>query len=316
MGDNIQKNNNVMPNTGVIISREKGVWIIEWPTTPLSAETFRVIRGHFLTRRDYGPNSTANISDEIRLLAPTDQILAIRSIVIKEKIIKNYWRMNNEIKRIASEYHRGEDDILALSSKWDFPPLTLMHGILLHLYPQKKKTIYMAFRGKGSAETKHADIAAARKEFSTRDQEQLTIADINDAESLFNQRLAAEKSYANEMTFVEWFRGHGVGIRTQEDMVAEQVRDLGRAVLTPDILFTDDVVVNGISCAWIDYKDYIGTTIAFLAKSNRDQAAKYIKKWGPGALAYHRGIVSDLVTIIPNDCQLLDVRVFPINLKK
>lgn len=89
----------------------------------------------------------------------------------------------------------------------------------------------------------------------------------------------------------------------------EQVEKFGRAVITPDLLFLDEVYINGVRVHWIDYKDYIGTKIHFLFSSNSGQSGKYTEKWGTGALCYHRGYVEGLV--IPG-ASLLDARSLPV----
>jgi len=89
--------------------------------------------------------------------------------------------------------------------------------------------------------------------------------------------------------------------------------EYGRAVATPDILFEDEVYINDHRVHWIDYKDYAGTRIDFLYKSNVNQAERYGRRWGPGALCYRWGYLESLS--IPMALPL-DARALPIKFQK
>lgn len=218
------------------------------------------------------------------------QLISIRNVTVKHKIIKSYGRMNARIGRITKEY--ATTDILTLSRKHDFPPLSLLRGIFLQRY--SARNIYGVFAARDPPESL----------LHGRDLAQFKLADANDAESAIHQRQIAERAAAAEAAFVAFFVAQGIGLTTQDALTVEQEAQYGRAVLTPDILFTDEVYINGARVYWIDYKDYIGTDKTFLHVSNSAQAAKYHAKWGPGGLAYRRSYIAGVV--IPH-AQMLDV---------
>ncbi len=210
-----------------------------------------------------------------------DQALSIRNVVLKDKIIRSHPRMNSQIAEIAKKYQDGAS-ILDLSSKYDFPPVNLLRGIFLHL-GMSKHLVYDIFANKINS-----------TELVGRNMEQFRLAEENDAESIINQNRIATLAQNNENLFIAYFQALGIGIKTQNQLVEEQTAEFGRAVITPDILFTDVVYINGERVHWIDYKDYIGSNISFLYRSNAEQAARYAKHWGPGALCYRRSFVSSL----------------------
>jgi hypothetical protein len=266
---------------------------ITWDNRPVPAAIYdRIVRRVNVTH-DYAPMSRsrsrdwavfiANLNKEHSAAVTLEQVMAIRNVALKDKIIKNYHRMNMVIAKVAAAYEAG-NGILALSLAYDFPPANLLRGIFLHL-GYDASSMHAVFANKGNPADK----------LSGRDLEQYRLAEKNDAESTFNQQLVARIAADNERALVDFFRGLGVGVTTQDDLVAAQVAKHGRAILTPDLLFREPVFINGIRCYWIDYKDYIGTTTNFLYTSNKKQAAKYAAEWGPGAMCFHRAYVNGVV---------------------
>lgn len=228
-----------------------------------------------------------------------DQAISVRNIAVKDKIIKNYARMNQKISSIRAEYDSGVD-ILSLSFKHDFPPLNLLRGIFINKgYPVDE--VYEVFTNKTDPKIL----------FNGRDLKQYLCAEKNDAESILKQKKIADIAAKNEMAIVEFFKSIGCNLQTQDDLTKNQISEFGRAIITPDILFIDDVYINGIKVKWLDYKDYIGTPIEFLYASNAKQSLRYAKKWGRGAVCFHHAYTEGL--IIPGSL-LLDARSLPIKL--
>lgn len=277
---------------------------ITWINNPLDAAAYTKIVHWIKSTADWslkGPDSpaivkfTAEINHATGSTVTASQVVACRNILLKQKIIHGYTRVNMQIPKIAAEY--AKSSILALSTRYDFPPLSLLRGILI-TRGYNESALYKIFANKTEP-----DILAKR------DLAQFQLATRNDAESTFNQQMAAKVAADNENTVVAFMRSLGIHCKTQDDLTAVQMELYGRPVLTPDILFIDQVWINGTRVHWIDYKDYIGTNVGFLYKSNSKQAAKYAAEWGPGAMCYHRGYVSGLE--IPKAI-LLDATALPI----
>lgn len=249
-------------------------WRIIWDNVVVPVGVFNAIKSYVYKSRDY----TADIRP---LLAhtgdtPVDTVSNIRNQIIKMKIISNYNRQNAIVDRLVEEYATAS--ILELARKYDFPPLSLLRNILLNSGEYSSKEIYEIFTGK------------APDRLSGRDAQQFKLAAANDVlvDDGKNARVAEEA----EARFVETFRELGIGLRTQAELAAEQIAEHGRAIITPDILFTDEVHINGIRVHWIDYKDYVLTSIPFLFQSATKQGNKYVAKFGPGAICYARGVVA------------------------
>ena len=282
---------------------------IVWKNNPIPDEVFMKIYRWVKKSTDYSPLNQRKLmkmrafvnelNNTYACDVTLDSAISIRNIVLKDKIIKGYSRMNGKIAEIAAKYASGVG-ILALSKEYDFPPLNLLRGIFLQM-GMSASEMYAVFANKENP----------KSALSGHDLAQFKLALANDAESIINIQKIAKIGADNEDTVVKFFQSLGIGLKTQEELTREQIEKHGRAVITPDILFTTPVYINGTEVKWIDYKDYVGTTIHFLYSSNSDQAKRYHNKWGPGALCYHHGFVSGMTI---NSTLMLDARALPINL--
>jgi hypothetical protein len=273
------------------VSKREGRIDITWPEEYISAGMYAKIRNATLRETNYKRlegRKLAEFRQFVRTLESVyeckisiDVAQSIRNVVLKDKIIRGYGKMNQLISRISGEY--STQSIVELSAKYDFPPLNLLRGILLfrRFAPAK---IYDIFAGRQSPDGV----------LTGRNLQQYELALRNDAEASFNQREVAKVAAENEAAVVCVFNSVGIGMKTQDDLVREQMREHGRAVATPDILFTEPVYINGVRTHWIDYKDYTATEVPFIFNSNVDQASRYVEKWGPGVLAYRCGVIAGL----------------------
>jgi fructose-specific phosphotransferase system component IIB len=288
------------------------IFDIKWKTTPIDQRVYGKIARWVRRRTDYsrfGKQQMLQLKQFLREINTTyntnvslEQAISLRNIVVKDKIISNYARMNQSITTILRLYEHGAD-ITKLSLDFDFPPLNLLRGILLQK-GYSATIIFDVFSGR----------ASAKKSLSPRDFIQYNNALQHDAESYINQEKIAQIAAENETAVVEFFRETvGISLQTQEELTAEQMKESGRAVITPDVLFRDTVFINGKRVYWLDFKDYIGTEIKFLYKSNSNQAARYVEKWGEGVLCYAHSYVEGMT--IPKT-QLLDVGELPIKLQR
>lgn len=260
---------------------------IDWPAQPISADIYLALRDYFWASNTYGHLSVSEmqkIIENARAKAPADISLdaafSIYHLTIKAKIMSGWRRMNNSIGRIGSAYDNGVD-ILILSAKYDFPPLNLLRGILLRHY--SSKDIYRVFR----------EMTSAKDILRPRDLIQFKKAAANDADSIIDAQLIADKAQENENKFIKWVQQWPARpvMRTQNDLVLEQVAEFGRAIITPDLLFDEPVFINGKRVHWIDFKSYVGCDAQFIARSNQRQVERYTQKWGPGALCFQLGFV-------------------------
>lgn len=286
----------------------KRLFYFDWPNKPIEYKAYRAMFAYFWKSTDYSPISatrgreiasyTNKVNKQFAAGLSLEQSCSIHHIVMKEKVIRGYSRMNNNITKMTEEYDSGTD-IVKLSKDYDFPPLNLLRGILLNKNADSS-IVYDIFANKSDP----------AKLLHGRDLTQFKKAINFDAESIFNQQEIARKAAVNEDKFVEYFRKLGVRLKTQEQLTKHQIVTHGRAVITPDLLFLDDVYINGTHVQFIDFKSYIGTDVNFIFDSNLKQAARYAHKWGVGAICYQLGYVNGLTLngAIPMDGSIINVK--------
>jgi hypothetical protein len=242
---------------------------VTWHVDTIPRKVYDTIVEYVEQSSDY----TYNINPLVAKLpdVPVDAINSIRGNAIKAKIIAGYARQAKMLPRLTAEYTR--DGILAVATRWDFPPLNLLRNILTASGRYSGRDLKGIFTG-----------SAAPSALSAYDHEQFKLAAANDI--MIGDAASAEAAQSAEDTFADKLRELGFSIKTQAELTEEQMRDHGRAVITPDILFTEHVIINGARVHWIDFKNYVATDIKFLKLSNAKQAARYTAQWGPGAICY------------------------------
>merc|ERR1712086_443813 len=92
-----------------------------------------------------------------------------------------------------------------------------------------------------------------------------------------------------ELVVQRFLVSKGVTFVTQKQLEAEQERDFGAPVLTPDFLILDELIVNGQAVKWLDAKAFYGANTSLNIKRVRKQMSKYIEHWGSGAIMFLQG---------------------------
>lgn len=135
------------------------------------------------------------------------------------------------------------------------------------------------------------------------------IAEKNDSENTTTYKQILIDSNLFENKLVKWIHETypNIKFKTQEELVKEQTTKFGKPFSTPDILFNEPILIKVKTneneeitqlIRWIDAKNYTLVKIPFIMQSIHKQADKYLKNYGPGALAFHYGKVNDIH--IPN----------------
>lgn len=125
----------------------------------------------------------------------------------------------------------------------------------------------------------------------------------NDPENPTTFKIIFDKARDYEIEVEEALKETGVFFKTQEDLTKEQIEIYGRAVLTPDFYFPDPVTIivshpdgsiTDHKINWIDVKNFMFLGASFITKSIKEQAEKYVKEFGSGALLFHYGFVNSV----------------------
>ncbi|CAK4640870.1 unnamed protein product [Aphanomyces euteiches] len=238
----------------------------------LKKETFRRLKYQQVTR----------VESYLNMLPITTNVtLNLRKQLLRMSLLVNTHRVKRNKYLILSEYERGKS-LIDLSNIHNYPPVSLMR-IILEARGMSPKAIKIAL--------------AAPGDLTPRDNNELKRAQQNDSIHR-NDPLLERPEYSVtslETTLMHYFLSKGIRLRTQSELAIDQEKVYGRPVISPDLLFLDPVLINGVPVRWVDAKNYYGAHIVnkrLIAK----QLESYVKEWGPGAVVFGMGY-SDMMSI-------------------
>lgn len=112
------------------------------------------------------------------------------------------------------------------------------------------------------------------------------------------QQQRSQLAQVAEDAFIEHFSRQGFNFATEVQQ-RQQAKHLGqRATHTPDMKFTSPVMICGLPCNWLEFKDYFGfPDNPFVSSSEKRQLKKYVLALGPGAVVYSLGFQSNYPNI-------------------
>ena len=208
-----------------------------------------------------------------------EQALSLRAALNQEKSVYSHSKLMRRSNEISRRYDSGES-VIALSKRFDAPPVNTFRAILT---------------GRGWTKTRIKDTLNKNpSKLNQRDREQFELAESVDRVSSVNQTETQNAAEVFEEILCDYFDKLGVRFRRQEELHNEQKRNEGRAIITPDLLFLDDVRINGVPCAWIDAKHFFGADLKFPKKKTQKQVDRYSAEYGHGALVYRHGFCESL----------------------
>jgi hypothetical protein len=208
-----------------------------------------------------------------------EQALSLRAALNQEKSVYSHSKLMRRSNELSRRYDSGES-VIALSKRFDAPPVNTFRAILT---------------GRGWTKTRIKDTLNKNpSKLNKRDMEQFELAESVDRVSSVNQTETQTAAEVFEKILCDYFDSLGVRFRRQEDLLKEQKREEGRAIITPDLLLLDDVRINGVPCAWIDAKHFFGADLKFPKKKTQKQVDRYVAEYGQGAIVYRHGFCDGL----------------------
>jgi len=208
-----------------------------------------------------------------------EQALSLRAALNQEKSVYSHSKLMRRSNELSRRYDSGES-VIALSKRFDAPPVNTFRAILT---------------GRGWTKTRIKETLNKNpSKLNKRDREQFELAESVDRVSSVNQTETQTAAEVFEEILCSYFESVGVRFRRQEELLREQTKSEGRAIITPDLLLLDDVRINGIPCAWIDAKHFFGADLKFPKKKTQKQVDRYVAEYGQGALVYRHGFCDGL----------------------
>ena len=207
-----------------------------------------------------------------------EQELSLRSALNQEKSVYSHGRLMSRANELRRRYDSGEG-VLTLSKRFDAPPVNVFRAILT---------------GRGWSKNKIKETLKAPSKMNKRDRSEFESAEAADRVSSVNQSETQTAAEVFEDILCDYFESAGIRFRRQEELLAEQKKSEGRAIITPDLLLLDDVRINGVPCAWIDAKHFFGADLRFPRKKTQKQVNRYVNEYGQGAIVYRHGFCDGL----------------------
>lgn len=271
---------------------------IEWPVTPTPQVLETQAAGLLLQRETFRrlKRQQVNHIDKLLEMLPitTNMTINLRKQLLRMSLLVNTHRVRRENTRICEEYDSGRS-LIELSTIHNYPPVSLMRVIL-------------RAKGKSQLEIKNA-LARPSTQLSKRDQRELRKAAEYDSIHKSDPLIEAPQynAVSLERATEHFLKAKGIRLKTQAELGVDQLATHGRAVISPDILLLDPVIINGVPIRWIDAKNYYGAHIVS-KRLISTQLANYVKEWGPGAIVFGMGY-SDMFSLPGVIC--LDTTPFP-----
>ncbi len=208
-----------------------------------------------------------------------EQALSLRAALNQEKSVYSHSKLMRRSNEISRRYDSGES-VISLSKRFDAPPVNTFRAVLT---------------GRGWTKTRIKDTLNKNpSKLNNRDREQFELAESVDRVSSVNQTETQNAAEVFEEILCDHFESLGVRFRRQDELLNEQTKNEGRAIITPDLLLLDDVRINGTPCAWIDAKHFFGADLKFPKKKTQKQVDRYVSEYGQGALVYRHGFCEGL----------------------
>nr|QFG74333.1 MAG: hypothetical protein [Megaviridae environmental sample] len=200
-------------------------------------------------------------------------ILSYRNQLLKDYTVFNHYKITDNITKIIRDYN---NNILKLSAKYKFSPMSIMRIIIKKKYPHLKL----------SKETLN--------NLDSEDKDQLLLAEKNDIVSNLFQYEQQKKADEYENDIAIFLNTNDVRYKTQEQLIEDQKKTKGYAYATPDFLLDEKIIINNHMIKWIEVKNFYGTNVRFIKKKIQKQIDKYHKIWGFGCLVFRYGIYENL----------------------
>ena len=276
---------------------EPRLFSFEWSNNPVALKTESTLASKVVRKGEFGwlpDERVAEIGTMVDNLDMTlEQALSLRSALLQQKTVYSHGQLQARGKALIRLYRDGVG-IVDLSKRFDFPPMNIFRLILKEM---------------GWSKSRIKETLRAPSRFKERERNEFEAAEAADRVSHVDQSETHVRADLFEEILADWFEDQGVRVRRQPEMVKEQMKEHGRPVNTPDLLFLDHVEINGEPVAWIDAKHFYGADVDFQRKKIVKQANRYVEAWGQGALVFRHGFCANVH--IPGtvllDCGPLDL---------
>lgn len=254
----------------------------DWHSNPIPLKTEEQIAAKVVRKGEFGWLSDERVEQIAGMVDDNemtlDQALSLRSALLQQKTVYTHRRLQSRSKALTRLYKDGVS-VVDLSKRFDFPPMNIFRVILKEL---------------GWSKSRIKESLRKPSKMKEREREEFVAAEAADRVSNVDQSETHERADLFEEILADWFEERGVRIRRQNEMVNEQMKEHGRPVRTPDLLFLDSVEINGEPVTWMDAKHFYGADVDFQRKKVAKQVDRYVEEWGQGAVVFRHGFCANV----------------------
>eukprot|EP00980_Cylindrotheca_fusiformis_P016833 scaffold5084_cov100-Cylindrotheca_fusiformis.AAC.1 len=275
--------------------------ILRWPSSSISTTDEIAMKAKVIVRGQYARLTKAeidNLANYIRAAPSAMTVLqacSLRRQVLKQKAIAGHVTLLRNAPQLVSLYNGGTS-IVALSQRFDAPPLNVLRVIM-------RESGYDKFQIKRA-------FHRPERYFETRGLQEFKEATEADFVAPVDWTAAQKHAKHFEDCVAAYLRDKEIRFVHETQLAQEQIDILGKAFMTPDFLILDDLEINGKKVRWIDAKAYYGAaTSEKLVHRTRQQMLRYIGQWGPGAIVFKHGFGEEFPTAL-KDCAILNAHDF------
>src|SRR5271154_2985981 len=233
----------------------------------------------FRSQRDGYNSITPKILNNIKSLLPNwtdDHIMSYWSTFI----LRTAYYNNKNIENIPAEELAvlSDENLIEITKKYDVSPLQLCTHVL---------------KIRGCKEKFIEDIITYPANIPNKQlQKLITLAIENDHNNATTWKWSGDQAKKFEYQVIELFTRLGCSFKPESQIITEQIRDYGRAISSPDILFNKPITIKiaavasasgGIDTApkiytiyWMDAKSYMFVGTKFITEQLHEQAKSYV----------------------------------------
>ncbi len=219
-------------------------------------------------------------------------LMVLHTQKVTRDVKKSFYKVKNNTGRMLKDWRQGHT-LMEISQRQRFPPILTAMFVFEEMGWNRKK-FWSHIRGEEDIKDKRI-----KRE----------IEEINRNDYVYSPWANEEQRKRGEWGEVlleKWLDEQGVEYRTEEDL-------RGIYAKTPDSLFEEPVVVNGMEVMWIESKATFGDTPEFRFNA-RKQLVPYTELFGPGLVVYWFGYLDDLEP--PEDVFITDMSLLDMNVEE
>lgn len=278
-----------------------------------------IIRGEYCPNRCLPPDRLAQVAAAAEVAGMHEaQALSLRKLLLTERAIKVSGYIGSHPRREAAlcrQYEEG-GSLVSIARAADTPPVALFRMVFRsrHVDWSENKLRLQLRRALRDPERHLGE----RDRIELARAMELDCVSYTADDDMYGQRRGA---YRLERALQHFLAQSGVEFLTEDEQRLRHIESGGGPLpSTPDLLITGSagITINGHRVHWLDAKAYFGPApisslgrqaLRIWLKRTKDQAQRYTRLFGQGALVFALGHHDDLAELLAPEALVLDASI-------